>query len=150
MDRELEHKFGTGFKKSLLKLADSIYIYSHEKDTIPAYFCDRAPSYWKSKKVLTNDFFSNFHLPPNCPKNRNGYETAIRILFTVNTNGHASDYRFYYSDNLPISKECISALKQQITNAFNRLNKWKPGILGNKKVISFGDLLLDPFKKEIW
>jgi hypothetical protein len=147
MDRELEKKFGTGFKKRLLFMADSIYIETHANDPIPSYFCDSPPSYPKSKELLSKDFFSEWHFPPNCPLVRN---CDFRVIFSVNVNGQAADYKFYYTDNIPINKECISKLKTQICKTLDKINHWNPGILGNHKVNSFGDLMVDLFQKEIW
>jgi hypothetical protein len=152
MDREISSKFGSGFIEKILNEADSIYIAKSSKDTVPNYFCDKRPE--ACSKNFTKDFFSNFHYPKSCNLNSLCFgceectDCNFRVLFLVDTNGFATEYKFYGSHSR-FKNESINEIKEHIINCLENFNCWTPGILGNHKVLTYGDLLIDFSRRNI-
>lgn len=147
MDSMLFKKHGSNFKSILIKEADSIFKARHINDTIPAYHCDKAPTYFKDTDTLTKDFFSNFHLPDTCDFIRNCSSCDFRVLFIVDLSGHPSHFEIYHSDSANFT--CVDLVKENIIKSIKRIGKWIPGELGNRKVISYGDIMVNIFNKRI-
>lgn len=147
MDSMLYKKHGLNFKNLLVKEADSIFKVRHITDTLPAYYCDKAPTYFKDNDGLTKDFFSNFHLPDTCDFVRNCSSCDFRVLFVVDLAGHPSHFEIYNSEYPNYT--CVGLLKENIIKTLKKIGKWIPGELGNRKVISYGDVMINVFNKRI-
>jgi|GEM_PF-6263426 hypothetical protein len=147
MDSMLYKEHGINFKTNLINEADSIFKHRVIKDTIPAYYCDKSPSYYKGNETLTSDFFSAFHLPDSCDFLRNCSSCDFRVQFIVDLNGRVSHFEIYKTGYSKYT--CIDLIKVSIIKTLKTIGKWIPGEIGNKKVISYGDVLINIFKKQI-
>lgn len=147
MDGMLYKEYGLNIKNTLVKEADSLFKVRHINDTIPAYYCDKSPTYYKDNETLARDFFLNFYLPDSCDFLRNCSSCDFRVLFIVDLSGHASNFKIYNS-NYP-KYTCVDLVKANIIKALKKIENWIPGELGNRKVISYGDVMINIFNKRV-
>jgi hypothetical protein len=148
MDSMLYKEHGITFKTSLINEADSIFKRRVIKDTIPAYYCDKSPAYYKDYEILTSDFFSAFHLPDTCDFFKNCSSCDFRVLFIVDTNGCVSHFEIYNADYSKYA--CVDLIKVNIIKTLKTIGRWLPGEIGNRKVISYGDVMINIFKRQIY
>jgi hypothetical protein len=139
MNREVEKKFGKGFRANIIRQADSIFIAKKINDTIPYHECDE-PTY-NCDEQFEHDFFARVKLPDKCGSDslcndRNNGACSFRISFVVDTSGHATAYDLFDDSKYLFSPSCMNEIKNSIAAALETLNCWHPAKLGNQKVIS--------------
>jgi hypothetical protein len=141
MDKMLKKKYGQNFKDVLINKADSIFKTKHINDTIPAYFCDKRPTYYKDNETLIKDFFFYFSMQDSCNYIINCSSCDFRVLFIVDLMGHSSNFEIYNSTIT--EKDCVDFVKGKIIEALKKIDNWIPGELDNRKIISYGDILVN-------
>lgn len=150
MDEQIRNKFGSNFLDSLLKSADSLYVFQHLSDTFYYADCDTWPHYPNERRgneefseFLQSDFNGIVKYPEGYTKKENRDTSAfVDIGFVVNKEGRASNlsYNFIFAHE---ENERYEPYFESVIEPLIIKIKWASAVILKQKVNSSMNLRIE-------
>jgi hypothetical protein len=135
MDFIIARKYGRNIRDSLLKVADSLLVASH--DTVEYHLCDKRPQIPGHNDYETNVYVKlDSTLKAHLKSDEEGRFPFIDVGFYIDTSGHPSNYSldFFMDADNESNRAWKNQLYEVAITKLMEIELWQPGEINGHKI----------------